>query len=300
MARTIIVSEIGINHQGSLEEARRLIRAAADAGVDAVKFQKRSPRDCVPREEWEREKETPWGEVMPYIEYRERMEFSREQFEELWELADACGVGAFFSVWDHASLDFAAGFKARFIKIPSAKLTDLPLVRAAGLRCGLDGRDLVLSSGMSTQVEVNEGCEAASEGLAGVGMPKVAVERHPHIWLLHCNSAYPAPTRELNLKVIRMWSEGCPALYDHVGYSGHELGTAPTEWAVALGAEMVERHITLDKTAKGSDHSASLTPEDFRRMCMRIRSLEEALGDGRKRVWPSEEPARLKLRGADD
>jgi len=303
MARVIVAAEIGINHQGSIEEARRLIRAAADSGVDLVKFQKRSPRDCVPKEEWERPKATPWGETISYLEYRELMEFSREQFEELWELADACGIGAFFSVWDHASLDFAAGFPSKFIKIPSAKLTDLALVKAAGLRCALNRVDLILSTGMSTQLEVEEGCAAANSGLSDGG----AKDRFPRLWLLHCHSAYPAPTRELNLKVIQRWLNTWldrdlteETLYDHVGYSGHELGTAPTEWAVAIGAQMVERHITLDKTAIGSDHSASLTPEDFRRMVMRIRSLEEAMGDGRKRVWPSEEPARLKLRGDHD
>ena len=298
MAKVHIAAEIGINHNGSVEEARRLIRAAADSGVDSVKFQKRTPRDCVPREEWDRPKATPWGETLPYIEYRERMEFSREQFEELWELADACGVKAFFSVWDHGALDFAAGFPAPFIKIPSAKLTDLALVKAAGLRCGLDGRDLILSSGMSTAAEIGAGCKAGFNAIQEVGHER-------QLWLLHCHSAYPAPTRELNLRVISRWRDmsGGPEqgrYFDRVGYSGHELGTAPTEWAVALGAEMVERHITLDKTAVGSDHQASLTPEDFRTMCRRIRSLEEAMGDGRKRVWPSEEPARRKLRGADD
>jgi len=295
MSRVVITAEIGINHDASLEKARHLIRAAADAKVDAIKFQRRTPRDCVPREEWDKEKLAPWGEWMTYLEYRERMEFSREQFEELWALADACGIGAFFSVWDHGSLDFAAGFPAKYIKIPSAKITDLPLVRAAGLRCGLDGRDLILSSGMSTPEEIREatfqGREGITEGQAG--------DREPLLWLLHCHSAYPAPTRELNLRVIQRWAESRPATYDRVGYSGHELGTAPTEWAVALGAEMVERHITLDKTAQGSDHAASLTPEDFRRMVLRIRSLEEAMGDGRKKVWPSEEPARLKLRGGE-
>lgn len=271
-----LIAEIGINHNGSLETAFDLIYQASEAGFDAVKFQKRSPRLCVPSKYWDEQKITPWGK-MSYIDYREKMEFSRDQFQEINDYCEDCGIEWFASIWDENSLDFIQQFNTSIIKIPSAKITQMELLAyvAKSLR---PGQVIMISTGMSTMEEIDKAVEALDHNCV----------------IMHSTSTYPCPLEELNLKMIQTLKRrhDCP-----VGYSGHEVGLATTVCAVALGAEYIERHITLDRTMRGSDHAASVEPQGMKRLVRDIRAFEKALGNGVKQVYDSEKPALEKLRG---
>lgn len=275
-----ICAEIGINHNGDVRTAMRLMEAAQAAGADSVKFQKRVPRLSVPRDQWEVPKETPWGTVEPYIDYKEKMELSGQDYYQLWLHAAGLNIQMAWSVWDKPSVDYVLQFDTPYIKVPSAKATDLDLLDYLIAHGG--NRRLVVSTGMCNYAEVDE------------------IVRHlsrlrPHPVLLHCTSTYPAPKSELNLACIRSYQERYPNL--QVGYSGHEVGLATTVAAVAMGATWVERHITLDRSMKGTDHAASVEPQGFKRLVDDIRAVEEAIGDGIKRVMPGEIPVIAKLRG---
>ncbi len=302
----LVCAEIGINFASErtptaderFNAAMELIQAAADAGCDFAKFQKRDPGLAVPEDQREVPKDTPWGDRMPYIEYRRLMEFDFNQYVQLQRAAKHAGIGMFFSVWDLPSLEFAERFACPYVKIPSAKLTDTELVKAAAHSVAQRGETgLIISTGMSTPDEIEE---AAYTALAQMKESRQDHLEQPTLWLLHCHSAYPAPVHELNLFCIQFLAHDFAEIPNvSIGYSGHEYGRSPTEWAVAMGAGMVERHITLDRNAKGSDHSASLEPWALRRMVEHIRSLEAAMGDGVKVVHDSEMPALLILRGTD-
>lgn len=277
---TTVVAEGGLNHNGSLDTAKRLIDAAIFAGADIIKWQKGSPETCVPRAVWDTPRETPWG-TMRYIDYKHRMEFGRDEYDALDEYCRERGIQWTASVWDIPSVDFLLPrYDLPWLKIPSAKLTDLALIEAAA---GITPH-IVLSTGMSTLDEVDRAMDCLHSFR----------EHGGRVTLMHCHSAYPAPSEELNLRVIHTLKDRyrCP-----VGYSGHEYGIEPTVWAVAMGAVMVERHITLDRTSWGTDHESSVEPLPFQRMVRHIRGAEKARGDGEKIVWASEEPARAKLRG---
>jgi len=270
-----VVAEIGINHNGELNAALALIEAAARAGADYVKFQKRTPDLCVPVEQRDVPRETPWG-TMPYIAYRYRMEFDKDDYAIIDAHCEVHGVKWFLSVWDRPSLDFALEWRPDYVKLPSALLTVESLVRAAAGA----GVPLVLSTGMSTLDEIQRAVDWASAA--------------PHLTIMHCHSAYPAPSEELNLRCIETLAKQYP--HATVGYSGHEFGLEPTVWAVILGAQIVERHITINRSLWGSDQLASVEPLGFERMVGHIRSAERALGDGIKTVWPSEQTAMQRLR----
>jgi N-acetylneuraminate synthase len=276
--KTEIVAEIGINHQGDRGTALRLVEQAAWAGADFVKFQKRDPESCVPPDQWDVPKATPWGE-MSYLDYRHRMEFDNYDYGEIWSWAHQLRVEPFFSVWDEPSLEFALGFPSRYVKIPSAKANDYALIRAAAR----SGRDVVVSTGMTDWDGVKHAESVARQNSS----------RKKHV-IMHSHSAYPAPTRELNLRCLTSIRE---KLCCRAGYSGHTFWVEPTVWAVALGAEIVEMHLTLDRTQWGSDHLASIEPVTFAKLVSQVRELEDALGDGEKTVWPSEQPALERLRG---
>jgi N-acetylneuraminate synthase len=269
-----IIGEIGINHNGSVETTKALIDCAAQAGVDAVKFQKRTPELCVPREQWGIMRDTPWGR-MSYLEYRHRMEFTREQFEEIDAHCRSKNILWFASCWDEPSVDFMEYFEPPCYKAASASLTDIDLLR----KMKSTGRPLIMSTGMSTLDEIRE-------AVAELGTDNLLIA--------HATSAYPCAVSELNLRVIpalmRMYPE-CP-----IGYSGHEEGVMPTIAAVSLGATFVERHITLDRSMWGSDQSASVEPGTLVDLVRSIREVELSLGDGFKRVYPSEIPQMQKLR----
>ncbi len=270
---TYIVAEIGINHNGSLEVARQLIDAAAEAGADAVKFQKRTPDLCVPREQRAKMRDTPWGYIS-YMEYREKVEFWEEEYHAIDAHCRERGVDWFASCWDEEAVAFIDRFDPPCFKVQSAAVTDMSLLNALKAT----GRPLILSTGMSTMEEIR-----AAVDLLGID---------PLI-LLHSTSAYPCPPEELNLRMIHTLRE---AFDLPVGYSGHEVGLPTTVAAVALGACCVERHLTLDRSMWGSDQSASVEPVGLKRLCGYLRTVEAALGDGVKQVYASELPARQRLR----
>jgi N-acetylneuraminate synthase len=269
-----VIAEIGINHNGSLELAEKLIEGAAAAGCDAVKFQKRTPDLCVPRDQWEVERDTPWGR-MTYIEYKRRMEFGESEFAHIDRVCRRLAIPWFASAWDVPSVKFLERFPMPCFKVASASLTDLELLRA--LR--KTKRPLILSTGMSTAREIDASVEE-------IGTDELLIA--------HATSTYPCPLAELNLRMVRTlkrWYPECP-----IGYSGHETGLAPTWAAVALGATFVERHITLDRAMWGTDHAGSVEVSGLCRLVEQIRDIESALGDGVKRVYDSEIPIRRKLR----
>ncbi len=269
-----VIAEIGINHNGDLATAKRLIDGAVFGGADCVKFQKRCPELCVPRDQWFLERETPWGR-MTYIEYRHRVEFDWDGYAAIDRHCRERGIHWTCSCWDEESVDFMAGFGVPFLKAASASLTDLDLLR----RMKAVGVPLMISTGMST----NEEIETAIDVLGT-----------DDLLIAHSTSAYPCAIGELNLRMIATLKNRYPDV--PVGYSGHEVGLAPTWGAVSLGATFVERHITLDRSMWGTDQAASVEIMGFHRLVANIRDLESALGDGQKRVYPSEEGARRKLR----
>lgn len=268
-----IVAEIGINHNGDLDIARRLIDSASRVGCDAVKFQKRTPELCVPPEQQSKMRETPWGYIT-YLEYRQKIEFGFEQYQEIDRYCKEKGIAWFASCWDEPSIDFMEQFESPCYKIPSAALTDTPLLKHFRRK----GKPLILSTGMSTMEEIRAAVEALGTD---------------DLVLAHCTSTYPCPPGELNLRMIK-------TLYDEfpcpIGYSGHEVGLPTTVAAVALGACYVERHITLDRAMWGSDHAASVEPGGLERLVKYIRVVEESVGDGIKRVYPTESVPRKRLR----
>ena len=269
-----VAGEIGINHNGELDLAKRLIDASARAGCDAVKFQKRTPEICVPPEQRSAMRTTPWGE-MTYMEYRERMEFGEAEFRAIDDHCKDRGVDWFASPGDEPSVAFLEGFDPPAYKVASATLTDEALLKSIRST----GRTVVLSTGMSSLEQVDN----AVDLLGGTD----------NMLMTHCTSSYPCPPEELNLRMIGTLKEryACP-----IGYSGHEIGLPTTVAAVALGACYVERHITLDRAMWGSDHAASVEPGGFERLVNYIRVTEAALGDGEKRVYESEQPLIQRLR----
>jgi N-acetylneuraminate synthase len=269
-----VIAEIGINHNGDLDVAKRLIDVAAATGCDAVKFQKRTPELCVPRDQWNERRQTPWGE-MTYLEYRHRVEFDREAYEQIDRHCRANSILWFASCWDEAAVEFIEGFAPACYKAASASLTDLHLLRTMKAT----DRPLMLSTGMSTLEEIERSVMSAGT---------------EDLLIAHSNSTYPCPVEILNLSVIRSLQSRYP--YCPIGYSGHESGYAATLAAVALGASFVERHITLDREMWGSDQRASLEPSALNELVRAIREVEAALGDGVKRRYPSELAAMRKLR----
>lgn len=268
-----IIAEIGINHNGSLDFARQMILAAQQAGVDAVKFQKRTPELCVPEHQRNQMRETPWGYIT-YLDYRYKVEFGQEDYQEIDRYCKELGIAWLASSWDIPSVEFMEQFNPPAHKIPSALLTDHALLRA----CRATGRPLILSTGMSTLEEIKE---------------SVALLGEENLILCHTTSSYPCPPDELNLRMVQTLRGmfNCP-----VGYSGHEVGLVPSAVAVALGACLVERHITLDRAMWGSDQSASVEPQGIERLVKYIRVTEQALGDGVKQVYDSEKSSLSKLR----
>jgi N-acetylneuraminate synthase len=273
---TYIVAEIGINHNGSLDLAKRLIDAAANAKCDAVKFQKRTPELCVPPSQQNVMRETPWG-MMTYLDYRHRVEFGIEEYEALVEHCRDRSIDWFASCWDETAVDFIEWFDPIGYKIPSAALTDVALLQ----KFRQTGRPLILSTGMSTMSQID-----AAVALLGT-------ER---LLITHATSTYPCPLDELNLRMIDTIRSrfDCP-----VGYSGHEVGLATTLAAVCLGATLVERHITLDRAMWGTDQGASVEPRGLERLVQYIRDIEVALGNGVKTVYESELAVMKKLRRTD-
>lgn len=275
MKPTYIIAEIGINHNGDLNIAKRLIDIAAVAGCDAVKFQKRNPDVCVPEHQKGVMRETPWG-TMTYLDYKYKVEFEKEEYDEIDSYCREKGIAWSASPWDLDSLNFLNQYELPFIKIPSAMLTNDELLKAAVNT----GKKIILSVGMSTEEEIDNAVEI--------------LKYSKDFAILHCNSTYPAPIEELNLSAIKTLQEKYNC---EVGYSGHEFRLGTTVAAVYLGATIIERHITLDRTMWGTDHMSSVEPQGLIKLVKGIRELEQAYGDGEIKITESQIPIRSKLRG---
>lgn len=272
-----VISELGVNWNGEFGLATRLVDAAADCEADAVKVQKRTPELHASATKLRESCTAPPGELVTELEHRTRLEFTREQYRELtWRASP--DLHCFASAWDVPSVEWLADFHPLAWKVASASVTDLELLEATRAAARVDDAAIIMSTGMSTLEEVDAAVDV-------LGKEQLA--------LLHCCSSYPAKTEDLNLRCMATLREryGVP-----IGYSGHELGIAMTTCAVALGACIVERHLTLDRTMRGSDHAASLEPVGFRTMVRDIRAIGFALGDGIRRVVGDELKQRERLR----
>lgn len=272
LSHCFIIAEIGINHNGDINLAKRLVKLAKDNGCDAVKFQKRTVELVYSKHELEMERPNPFGNTNGDL--KRGLEFSYEQYQEIDKYCRELDILWFASCWDKNSVDFIDSFNPPCHKIASASLTDDDLI----LHIKSKGRPILLATGMSTQDEIDH-------ALSILGMDNLV--------LMHCTSTYPSLESELNLNVIPNYIKrySCP-----IGYSGHEKGVLPSVIAASMGACAIERHITTDRTLWGSDHPASLEPEGLHRMVRDIRRFNIIKGDGIKVVYPSEVPIIKKLR----
>lgn len=295
MKKVDVICEGGINHNGDFDTLLKLADMSMEAGGDYFKIQLRTPRTCVPQEQWNKPRQWFDGEWITYIDYKDRMELTYDQLlrfdrymREKWGESKWSA-----SVWDHPSLERLLKFDVPFIKIPSASLTNHSLIRSASAT----GIPLIISTGMSTPVEIKEAIEAVPDN-------------YP-LTIMACNSSYPTIDEEVNLRSIRTLRElylPVPINYTQcitrknnnsirIGFSSHSKSPYPVIYSTLLGAETVEVHVTLDRTMQGTDHAASLERAGLELVCREIRRIPVLVGDGRLRVYPSEEPARKKLRG---
>ena len=267
-----VIAEIGINHNGDIDLAKKLINVASGSGCDAVKFQKRTIDVVYTAEELAKPRESPFGATNGDL--KRGLEFEQEEYEEIDRYCREVKIDWFASCWDEASVDFIAQFKVPCFKVASASLTDDKLLR----HTRAVGKPIILSTGMSTLKEIDRAVEVLGK---------------KDLILLHACSTYPAYYEELNLHVIDVLRNryGVP-----VGYSGHETGLPSSVAAAVLGACIIERHITLDRSMWGSDHAASLEPNGITRLVRDIRLIEKSMGDGVKRVLEREQPIIKKLR----
>ncbi len=271
-----VIAEIGINHNGDVELAQKLISAAVVAGCDAVKFQKRTVDVVYSPEELAKPRENPFGETNGDL--KRGLEFGEEEYRIIDDFCKTQNIMWTASCWDEASIDFIEKFDPPFYKIASASLTDDSLLR----KYQATGKPLILSTGMSTLDQMDRAVELLGRD---------------NLIILHCTSTYPSKPNELNLKCIHTLKEHYQV---PIGYSGHEVGLSTSIVAAALGACVVERHITLDRAMWGSDQAASVEPHGFSRMVRDIRVVEIAIGDGVKKVYDSEVPIIDKLRRIDN
>lgn len=270
-----LIGEIGINHNGDLQIAKRLIDAVFSCGWHCAKFQKRDPDICVPDTQKKIQKDTPWGK-MTYLEYKKRIELGRKEYDYIDKYCREKPLNWTASVWDINSLSFMLGYKVPFIKIPSAKITDLKLAEAAA-RSKIP---ILASTGMSSIKDVDN-------------LVDVLKRYASDFALMHTNSSYPAPLEELNIKCIETMRKryGCV-----MGYSGHEYNVEPTVYACVLGARIIERHITISHNMWGTDHAASIEVAAMDLLHKRVKDINIMLGDGKKKITASEQEIMAKLK----
>lgn len=254
--QTYIIAEIGINHNGNIDMARHLIRAAREVGCDAVKFQKRHPDYCVPEHQKSVMRDTPWGR-MSYLDYKWRIEFDRDQYDELWAYAQECEIDMFWSVWDEPSLEFVQKYPTKYTKIPSAMCTDLRLIELAKRTANT----IILSTGMSTPEEI----EAAMN---------IFADDPDQLVVMHTRSEYPAQLDNLALDTIRQFADQGI----RVGYSSHDPGIYPAAATPYLGASMIEKHFTWNKEAWGTDQRTSLDIGEMRQFVQAVRMVDSTRG----------------------
>jgi N-acetylneuraminate synthase len=268
-----IIAEVGINHNGDINVAKKLIAYASLIGCDYVKFQKRTPDLCVPEAQKFKIKETPWGN-MTYLDYKKRVEFGANEYGEINDYCKNNKIKWFASVWDIPSVDFMCNY-TNIGKIPSALITNQSLIEHARKKFDT----LIISTGMSTEDKIELS----------------VLQCNPDI-IMHTNSSYPSPIEDLNLAYIRHLKDKYPN--KKIGYSGHEFGLVTTFAAVAIGAEIVERHVTLDRTMWGSDQMVSVEPHGLMKLVNGIRNIEKSIGSSRDRkVFQSEMSKMESLRG---
>ncbi|MFH0736302.1 MAG: N-acetylneuraminate synthase family protein [bacterium] len=273
---TYIIAEIGINHNGSMENVKKLIDGAVFAGCDAVKFQKRTPELCVPKEQWDILRDTPWGRIT-YLEYRHKVELGYGEFYEIDLYCKQKGIDWFASCWDEESVDFINQFQPIAFKVASASLTDISLLKKHKSL----NKPIFISTGMSEIEEIDKA---------------VAILGEKDLLIAQSTSTYPCSLEELNINTILTYKTRYPNY--PIGYSGHETGLAPTYAAVALGANFIERHITLDRAMWGTDQASSVEVLGLFRLVKDIRDIEKSLGDGIKRIYKSELSSKIKLRNS--
>jgi N-acetylneuraminate synthase len=272
-----LIAEIGINHNGDLQIAKKLMDATWATGWNCAKFQKRTPDICVPENQKNALRQTPWGELT-YIAYKHKVEFQKNEYDYIDNYAKEKPLDWSASAWDLPSLEFLMQYDIPFIKIPSAKITDKTLVEESAKI----GKPLFISTGMSTIQEVDEVVNIVEKHLS------------KNYVLFHCNSTYPAKLDELNMQMINTLKERYSCL---VGYSGHEYEIMPSTLAPVYGACAIERHITLDHNMWGTDHAASLEVRGMDFFAKRIHSVKLIAGDGVKTISEEELKVRQKLRG---
>jgi N-acetylneuraminate synthase len=275
---SFFIAEIGINHNGNLDLAKKMIDMASEYGVDSVKFQKRTPEICVPEHQRKIMRETPWGN-MTYFDYKKKIEFEKEEYDEINKYCKEKGILWSASPWDIPSIDFLEKYNVPFYKIPSAKLTDkLYLERLKGVNS-----PIILSTGMSTEKEIRKAVDI-------LGRKDLAI--------LHCNSGYPAKDENLNLGYISKLQKMFPD--NIIGYSGHEVGISASLVARTLGAKIIERHITLDRAMWGTDQAASLDHTGLRRLVRDLKNVPTWIGQDKKIISEDEVKVKKKLRDKDD
>ena len=273
-----ITAEIGINHNGDVDIAKQLIDVASNAGCDAVKFQKRTIQKVYSKDILDSLRDSPWGKTTR--EQKMGLEFDFEEYKIIDQYCKTKNIDWYASSWDLDSQDFIKKFNLKYNKVASAMLTNIPLLK----KIAEEKKHSFISTGMSTMEQIHNAV-------------KIFHENNCPFELQHSNSSYPMKPEEANLKCIQTLKNefNCS-----VGYSGHEsMGYLICVSAVLLGATSIERHITLDRSMYGSDQAASLEPQGLERLVRDIRTIDKIVGDGEKRVWPSEIPVMKKLRNLD-
>ncbi len=271
-----VIAEVGINHNGDVATAKKLIDAAKEAGADAVKFQKRTTEEILTKEGLEKPYTSPHAFAPTYGEHRKKLEFSEDQYQELTAYAESRSIQFFASVWDQKSADFMGALNVDAYKIPSADVINTPLLEYVAKK----QRPVLLSTGMSTFDEIEEAVDAV-------------LKHNERLIIFHCLSLYPSPEDKINLDFMDVLRERFKPL--PVGYSGHETDLLPTIAAVSRGACIVERHLTLDKKMKGSDHAASLEPQELKELVTSVRRIEKIRGMPEKIMYSELIPLREKL-----
>lgn len=275
MDSTYIIGEIGINHNGDIKIAKDLIKIASAAGFNAVKFQKRNPLLSTPEHQKTKTKNTPWGQ-MSYLEYKFKIEFNQHGYDEIDSCCKENNIEWSASPWDIDSAKFLKKYELPWVKIASASITNLPLLKY----CSNNFNKIIMSTGMSTEKEVDKAY-------------KILSKNDSEVIVLHCSSEYPTPPKNVNLNYIQTLKSKFPE--STIGYSGHEYGLTTSICAAAMGAKYIERHITLDKTMWGSDQMASIEPHGMFKLCRGIREIEMATGTGTKIFTAKEKEKRLSL-----
>ena len=272
--RVYFIGEIGINHNGDINLAKKIILEAKKAGFSSVKFQKRNPDLSTPEDVKQRIRETPWGD-MTYIDYKHKIEFGKREYDEIAKYCKELEINWFASCWDIDSLNFLLGYNPPVLKLASASITDKELLNAHVAT----GLPIIMSTGMSTMEEIKKAHKILNSNPLAI---------------LHTTSTYPCPPEELNLNMIKTLINEFPN--NPIGYSGHESGLSTSIAAAVLGAKIIERHITIDRALWGTDQSASLGIEGMNKLVGSISKIIVSLGDGVKKVYESENPIKEKLR----